>query len=233
MCPPAFSASILSQVSDSHFHALVLHNGLAVLSIYLPDSGKSDHVFESALNRVAAGLDHLILRHRPQGIIIGGDLNVEFVTAEGTADILGECLWPTLRHHRYSEREDMVMAFCSCFSLVHGPSRIPGEPEDRWTRESWGSSAVRTALNHVLLTRNLALDRWKPWPETRWPREKHLYWGDHRPILASIVNVADGGRDRFQLATLARAPSYKGWQLNDQTDTVAVRARLSDRKSVV
>ena len=196
-----------------------------MLSVYLPDSGKSDFIFESALNRLAAGITHLLSRHRPHGIIIAGDFNVELVPAVSARDIIGACLWPSVNGSRYSERQDLLMAFCARFGLIHGPSHLAGTPLERWTRESWGNPPVRTSLDHALLSPSLLLERWSPWPSAQWSREKHKYWGDHRPILASVVS-AHGCRDQFFLDTPNPHPSFKGWQCSNEGDDATIRARL-------
>ena len=202
--PPAFGTNIVAQYSDQTFHALVLSNEIAMVSVYLPDSSKPTFAFELAVSALSAGLDAIRARHRTCGFILAGGFNVKFSSASGvSADIVGPCLWPA--GNRPSERLDILLAFCGYQQLVHGPSFVPGPVLERWTREAWGANGARTSLDHVLLSQSLCIVRWSPWPLRTWDRDKRCLWGDHRPMLA-IVEAASGRQPlRINMTTVAVA----------------------------
>ena len=137
----------------------------------------------------SAALDLLRARHRLRGIVVAGDMNVEFAPLVDSG-VLGDCLWPVLRPH-FTERQDMVLQFCTRHGLVHGPSHFPGDALERWTREAWGANAARSSLDHLLASRSLRLVRWAPWPAADFARRKRHVWGDHRPILVALALSSD------------------------------------------
>ena len=224
ICPPEFSAHIVAQLTDAHLHALVPSNGIAMVSVYLPDSWKSDHVYEMALDSVSATLDVLRARYRVRGMVIAGDMNVEFSPVPGSL-VLGTCLWPALGQ-RFKERQDMLMHFCSRHGLVHGPSHIQGDALERWTREAWGPRAARSSLDHLLLSQTLCLVRWSPWPALDFCRRKRRLWGDHRPILAALALAQAHGTQHLELHTPCAQRSFKGWEPSTEMDVSRVHVLL-------
>ena len=207
VCPPEHGTHVLAQVSDAHFVALILSNGIAFVSVYLPDSAKTDQAFEAALDEVNAGLEFIRSRHHPRAFVLGGDFNVQ-LSFVPDSNVMGTCHWPAYGP-RYTERQDMILGFCARNELVHGPSHVDGNPMDRWTRESWGIHCIRTSLDHVFVSSCLRLVRWTPWPERAYSRHKRRLWGDHRPILA--VAAPTCAAQSFDMESMRPPVSNKGW----------------------
>ena len=224
VCPPDIGAHVIAQFSDAHFHALVLSNEIALVSVYLPDSAKSDHEFQVALDSVSVGLDVLHARYRLRGLVVAGDFNVE-LTPVLDGGVLGTCLWPALGP-RFTERQEMTLHFCGRHGLVHGPSHVPGNPLERWTRESWGAAPTRSSLDHLLLSHSLFLVRWTPWPEDNFCQLKRRLWGDHRPVLAAMT--AASASHNFDLRVSKKSRSLKGWAPACVSDLDVIGACLKD-----
>ena len=130
-----------------------------------------------------------------KSFVIAGDWNVEFSRAVSSAD--GDSAYfddgvfgPNLPEHvdrRFCERQDAVIAFCSQFGLVHGPSFLKYPIwSEAWTRKGWRDSSLPSNLDHVFVSSHLVLSRWAPWPADSWHRERRCVWGDHRPCLWTV-----------------------------------------------
>ena len=230
--PHWLGGQIQTELSDTSFIGLVLHNHVALFSVYLPDSGKSDHLYERALDELSVGLEVARNRFSVRSFVLVGDWNAELMHIFGAepGDVQGRgILGPTLPsaaegNIRISERQDMILSLCARFGLHHGPSHLFGPLEGRWTREGWGASRPRTTLDFVLLSDNLKLLRWSPWPLSNWPREKRRLWGDHRPCFWAVSSRE--GQPKLYVPRRSSAPNYKGWQPQSQADLVELHGKL-------
>ena len=121
--PPGPGARIQTELSDGHFEALMVGSGLGLVSVYLPDSGKSDNDYREAIDEVAAALDTLRRLHKVRRFMVVGDWNCELSAcdAESSSAVFGPLL-PLRVSRRFAERQQMVSSLCSQFGLVHGPS---------------------------------------------------------------------------------------------------------------
>ena len=95
----------------------------------MPDSGKPAFEFETAVQCLEYGLAAIRASHRPRGFVLGGDFNAELVKSrDEESEILGDIFYPCRHPGRFSERQELLMSMCSRFGLVHGPSRVTGDP---------------------------------------------------------------------------------------------------------
>ena len=207
--PALHGARIVTTLSDSSFLAIVLDGGVLLVSVYLPDAGKSDYMFESAVESIASCMHLARAQHGVRWYVLVGDWNVSLHSAGGEFEgVLGPH-WEG--EGPYSERQDTIMQFCACFNLVHAASHVQGDLADQWTREAWGVNPKRTALDHAFVSRGMNIERWSLWPGTAFVRDKRRVWGDHRPCLL-VLGAGSTGTPMLQMD--APAPrSYTGWQL--------------------
>ena len=110
--PPAFGTRVVASLCDTSYEALVLNGGcsrpegrcidplvvkgcgtppgrddhLLVASVYLPDSSKSDHVFESAVEGLVTCLRIARAEHGVRRFILVGDWNVSISAAAQDVD---------------------------------------------------------------------------------------------------------------------------------------------------
>ena len=70
---------MLDEVSESCFVGLALRGGIGLFCVYLPDSGKTDFAFETAVSWLQSGVSHLLHKWNFKHQVIAGDFNVEFI----------------------------------------------------------------------------------------------------------------------------------------------------------
>lgn len=204
LLPPSLGSKVATTFSDSAFMAVVFSDRLMVMSVYLPDSGKTTYLFEQAVESLAACVRLARAQHRVRSLIVMGDWNVRLSSCGG--GVMGPH-WDD--DVPYGERQDITMAFCTEFDLVHAPSQVEGLASDRWTREGWGRPVARAPLDHAFVSRHLEVSRWMPWPAAQWAREKASVWADHRPVMLTVQ--AEGHSRHVEVAP---AISYTGWRLD-------------------
>ena len=84
--PGVRGASIVAHMSDTYFCAMVLANNMLLVSVYLPDASKSDHLFQTAIDSVSACLNLARARHGVTRFVVIGDWNVCVNSTFGPAD---------------------------------------------------------------------------------------------------------------------------------------------------
>ncbi len=86
--------------SDVNYSALglTMHGvSTVLLSIYLPDSGKSDSLFEAAITTIDNSLDEIWSSQPWQCLIMGGDANVHVLPVD---DVIGPACDGSAWNHR-------------------------------------------------------------------------------------------------------------------------------------
>ena len=214
--------------------ALIFRSQFALISTYLPDSGKSERQYESALAELAVAVRLASSQYAVKSFVIAGDWNVGFsravLSADGdSAHCDDDVFGPNLPQHvdrRFCDRQDAVLAFCAQFSLVHGPSFLTDPVwSEAWTRKGWSDSSPLSHLDHVFISSNLKMSRWAPWPADSWHRERHRVWGDHRPFLWT---VEARNTPRVFPTRGRRYPNLKGWAPLTPEALELVMGRLHD-----
>ena len=229
--PPGPGSRIQAELSDTHFVAFVLAGRLALVCVYLPDSGKTDHAYQEAMEQLAGALDALRRLHSITRFMVVGDFNCELAHCNvldhaAPGEVFGPLL-PLRVSRRFAERQDMVAHLCSRFDLVHGPSWIENAASVvEWTRRGWGPAGTCSALDFCLVSNCMQLVRWTPWPAEQWEQERERVWADHRPVLWTLAPRM--GQPRFSLPTPSGIRSYAGFQLDVPADSAQVQRELHD-----
>ena len=85
---------MVAELSEEPFCGLVFSTRLAIFSVYLLDTGKTEFAYESALASLAAGVEAAVQRHGARALILAGDWNVGLAL---TCDSEGTLMWQAVR----------------------------------------------------------------------------------------------------------------------------------------
>ena len=227
--PDGLSRSIVGSASDTCFSAVFLSCGVALFSVYLPDSSKSDTLYEAALAQLSLGIQVALMRRGIRHIVLVGDFNAVFrrPAADALASevaVFGPNL-PDEIPRRFSERLELIRAFCIQHDLLHGPSCLSTPWVDLWTHQGWRQGASQSTLDHVFLSSALSLSRWAPWSADSWTQQRHKLWGDHRPILWSVQSAVEPLRLPNQGSSRG---NLKGWRPANRDARDLALSRMHD-----
>ena len=136
--PEWLTSRLLTTLCDSSYIALIFRDGLALFSVYLPDRGKVERQYESALAELAVAMRLARSAYSVRHFVLVGDWNVQLSRPSVIEDELnlewGESVFgpnlPETADRRHCDRQDSVHSFCSQFNLVHGPSHLASP---RWS----------------------------------------------------------------------------------------------------